>query len=878
MAPLDLDLDTFDPVRGPARELIDAEEQRLGQARGELVEDRRRRRPRYFDGRFLTAADLVREQQYTLLRQADLGQMVGPGVIHGLGVEVDPSGRQLIIQPGRGLASSGELISVRDIVRVDVEHLPIASTLDRAAEALLGRSRRGARVGHFVLTARPVEYAREPIQSYPTRVSGQRSLQDGELVEATWLSLIPLPNAGPREVEGRGRARLAREIFLGGWDPSANTDGLALAVVGISRNRILWIDPEMVRREVGADTPLGFGLRSRQRREAHARQYARHLEEALSDRVASGRGDGMGAREVFDLLPPAGPLPRACVRVDGTHLVQDFFPPEVYAEITLIPEDELPALLEEALTRAPIDLAGDDEALEAVPVSVLVPVPRAHFAARARALGAVARTPLPPASGRPLAHARPLDGLVALRLQRDPPPSTDPAPLDLKPWGDAIESATTLWFVRRPQFSTVSAIVTRDGRGESDAPSTLLNGPQRQRLETADEQGRFNRSFATAAKNVILAMGKLLEEPLFAAPAYVSALLGELAYALRRPLPKAPLPTPPSVPVSLAFEPSAEASVPGPLRLRPLQLRDIRRAERRFLAEGVAAVFDAPKFSSEGISGVRRRAVLGQSLVVPELARWIAARRLDGLLPPGTGSDPFLLPFLNDPDVERLRGLAAEIRLEQAAPPPPPPNTDWTLSPARPRVESLGEAKTHRLVWETGPLKFRPQLDKILTKGEAGALPLFTSVLLIRLIQLGWGIDIQDNGELQAFDLALAAWTSPEDFQIQGVPMLHPDAAPLRKAKSSGRDALLEEASSSALEFTALDTASTRLQQADFPAPVLKKAEARRAWRLLALASVDTIQTINKASKPSLAAFVGQANTAVAEHDIVSMRKAFAKL
>ena len=46
-----------------------------------LVLDGQRRRPRYFDGRFLTGADLTRDQDYVRQRQADLARASGSGVV-----------------------------------------------------------------------------------------------------------------------------------------------------------------------------------------------------------------------------------------------------------------------------------------------------------------------------------------------------------------------------------------------------------------------------------------------------------------------------------------------------------------------------------------------------------------------------------------------------------------------------------------------------------------------------------------------------------------------------------------------------------------------------------------------------------------------------
>ena len=57
-----------------ARPTLAAAEVAALRAAGVLIEDPRRERPRYFDGRFLAARDLIRDQQYILAREADLGR------------------------------------------------------------------------------------------------------------------------------------------------------------------------------------------------------------------------------------------------------------------------------------------------------------------------------------------------------------------------------------------------------------------------------------------------------------------------------------------------------------------------------------------------------------------------------------------------------------------------------------------------------------------------------------------------------------------------------------------------------------------------------------------------------------------------------------
>ena len=58
-------------TQGPARELLPQNVVDNLSAGGTLIVDERRLRSSFFDGRFLTARDLTREQTYFLTRQAD---------------------------------------------------------------------------------------------------------------------------------------------------------------------------------------------------------------------------------------------------------------------------------------------------------------------------------------------------------------------------------------------------------------------------------------------------------------------------------------------------------------------------------------------------------------------------------------------------------------------------------------------------------------------------------------------------------------------------------------------------------------------------------------------------------------------------------------
>src|SRR3954471_20312614 len=101
---------------------------------GPLVLDGLRRRPRYFDGRFLTGADLTRDQDYVRQRQADMARASGTGIIEGLEVRNQPltTGQTIRIQPGLGLTPSGDLVMLSQVRDVPLMDLPSTRQLDAA--------------------------------------------------------------------------------------------------------------------------------------------------------------------------------------------------------------------------------------------------------------------------------------------------------------------------------------------------------------------------------------------------------------------------------------------------------------------------------------------------------------------------------------------------------------------------------------------------------------------------------------------------------------------------------------------------------------------------------------------------------------------------
>ena len=241
-------------LQGAARELIDINEFSKLDKTGTVITDDRRRRPRYFDGRFLAARDLTREQTYFLTRQSDLGRAVGSGVVTGLMVSAGDSPSSIKITAGNGVTPAGEMVLVPNDLSIELADASLSEPLDVA----FGISRIPSdltrnRTGIFVVALRPIEYTANPVASYPVTINGPRSVQDGDIIEAVAVTLIPYNDGATASDLDARRSQLAARIFVDEGPIGAPENVLALAMIALDRGRVEWVDPFLVRREVGAE-------------------------------------------------------------------------------------------------------------------------------------------------------------------------------------------------------------------------------------------------------------------------------------------------------------------------------------------------------------------------------------------------------------------------------------------------------------------------------------------------------------------------------------------------------------------------------------------------------------------------------------------------
>lgn len=512
-------------VRGSNRELIPAAVAAQLRRAGALIEDARRERPRWFDGRFLAARDLIREQQYFLTREADLGRAAGSGVATGLEVTSGVGPQTLAIAAGHGITPSGELVLLERPLTLNLADIPRAEQL--SGKFGLGRipvPPLRSRTGLFAVALRPVEFTANPVGAYPTSITGQRSVEDGDIIEATAVVLVPWFDDGGADALEARRGRAARAIFVDGSDRGLSANLLPLAMVALENNTIAWLDVPMLRRELGADRSdlPGLGLAPRALRFAHLLQHQQHLADVLS----GNGGRGFPAAAVFPALPPAGPLPPGVI--DPRDFTQSYFPAQVAVDFSIIPEDELPALIEESLALPGFDLTAAEETLESSAVLVLAPVPRNEWRAVLARLQKLTRAVRPSAANQ-VAARKPLEILLRLRVPAGATVALDPTSPSDAEW-QRLARLDSLWYVRRRNLAyreDLTGTALRLSGQERELTPDRLN-----RLGELGLRGLLDRTLERATPGARTEIVNLLATPRIAeSPALTAATLGELSRA-----------------------------------------------------------------------------------------------------------------------------------------------------------------------------------------------------------------------------------------------------------------------------------------------------------------------------------------------------------
>ncbi len=444
--------------------------------------DPRLTRTHYFDGRLLTAADLIRDQHYLDMRLREVGQVLGSGVVRGLEVALRPDG-VLTARPGQAITPAGRVIGLHTPQSVPLLDQGRLAALNDAPDGRLGS-------GLYVVAIQYEERGEGAAEAWPADLGDRRGLQADHWVEGARLVLVPLEHDLPQP-SGRppddplallaARAWLAPEFLLRpGPPPGSGDDRVPLALLAVERGHPLWLDQDLVRR------PL------RRPDAEHARQrdllahYQELLQAVLEARRAAGLPLHFPASQHFRLLPPTGPLPQQAL--DPARGLQGWFPEGYTVHIAPVRQSDLAELQSQALSLAPLDLEDKRPAA----VMVLVPLEDPEFEQRARQLMRPARSD--PRGHGTLAHLDPL----ALRLSGQP--DATPLDTDAAVWRDIWAVQRQPVFLRRPPLAAVSAasaVVLARGYA---LPEPTGDGDLQARLEQALAELADCRSELAAAE------------------------------------------------------------------------------------------------------------------------------------------------------------------------------------------------------------------------------------------------------------------------------------------------------------------------------------------------------------------------------------------
>jgi len=374
------------------------------------------RRLNLYSGRSLSDRALITEQQGRSGILATRGQLLSPGVITGLEVDLEqPDSTHYQIAAGTGITANGEDVLIPRTLRVGVKDVRVyasAAILDSTAPTptptgILTPRKLGKTLGELITNGIAVTLPRVGIlvlQPIVVELVGRNdprdscetdpqkdAFEDWQIVDGCRLVLYPwasewlaLPESGdltqPAAL-GRWRNRLAYTIFSA---EKANTPdqllpwemvGVPIALVGFDADwKPLFSDRYSVVRSGGLPKrrhPLVTNAGSPFLWQARVQQFAEQLSDLDLATVSISQ-----VADQFLYLPPVGVLPTSAIEVRSSNLglgQNHFFPSSYKVQAAPVPLEQLDIVLESSASLVPFDLSKPDQ------VQILVPVPQAWY-------------------------------------------------------------------------------------------------------------------------------------------------------------------------------------------------------------------------------------------------------------------------------------------------------------------------------------------------------------------------------------------------------------------------------------------------------------------------------------------------------------------
>ncbi len=335
--------------------------------------DPRLSRTDYFDGRLLTATDLIRDQVYVDERVLEVGRALGSGVVRGLALELSQDKQFLRVDPGMAITESGRVLEISGNKPVEI-NLNNTALLIRLNNNRFRRFNRGL----YAVTLQFREIGSDPAESYPADPVKKNEFQFDSFIEGAEVTLTPLNYPLPSDNELVSRASLARHFLSNPGQPAEiSGQGISLGLLAMNNNRAQWLDTHMLRRPLRPEhVPAAWQMDLN-------RHYLELLDQVLLTRSSQSQSGEFSASQYFHLLPPTGVLPMASV--DPIKAAQYFFPENYEVSISPIRYEDLAVIQTESLQLAPLDL----DRKEGAEIMILAPMSNQEFFDNARSMGVI---------------------------------------------------------------------------------------------------------------------------------------------------------------------------------------------------------------------------------------------------------------------------------------------------------------------------------------------------------------------------------------------------------------------------------------------------------------------------------------------------------
>jgi hypothetical protein len=335
---------------------------------GVQVDAKWHRRLNLYTGRTLSDNALTLEQMGRAGRLVTLAQVLSPGVVHGLEIDLEngpeTAKQRLHIAAGRGISVLGEDVFIPRAVRVDVDDLiPSVARIEGTFGILVLQPVTVRRAGRFDPDD-PCD-----VDETEAAFADEQDIDACQLVFLSWVD-AELPDGEDATFRNRVAYHIFRldELLPFGQAQSWALSGVPLAALGFGAGgAVAWVDRYSVVRAGGrakARTPLVAGAGTPFLWQARLQQMA----DQLTDQRATPIGERIVA---YDRLPPAGILPRDAV--DLVARTSAFFPPHWAVRAVPLPIEQLDDVIARGAPLAPL-VTGLGER-----VILIVPVPQSVY-------------------------------------------------------------------------------------------------------------------------------------------------------------------------------------------------------------------------------------------------------------------------------------------------------------------------------------------------------------------------------------------------------------------------------------------------------------------------------------------------------------------